>query len=787
MKFRKMYIVTLCGMMLLANAVSVFADENILTKPVIEASDNGYKCASSYNGCNHVFSDGNIYDVTGRYILAADTDSGLSDDTMLLDEPDVFVGGINTGFENCISYRASENRRTFGVDITGDDFIARSCLVLTPHNKTNSCQTENISFYSNEFFSTSAGDGTWDNGVWSAQLMNDADSDYVNMNNSNGSWSYCDKYSGHWNGFNVSGSVLQTTEDISVDTSAVRTFTAPMTGTVTINESIVKGGASDTYIRIVKEDANGNITSVWPVNRAEWPYNGYNYSYAWIDVIQPEISNIMLNAGDKLHFEMKKQYENDSMTSVTWENGITYTDYPIEELPYTDGNIRPESYKINCYLHTYDRNQDEFEFTAPRNGTAVLEAGTVTGGGSNTVVRIEKESADGSIEGVWPGDRDMWPVWGYQYLHQWTPIDRPDINIDLIKGDKIRFIVKKINDTDEGSQINWDNTLRYSDIIIYSDIASSSDSATAEGFINNGYGLVWSDEFSGNELDKSIWRQRTEHPDNDSTIILEDERVIKVSDGVLRMESIKYSDPSDPNIEYAFPRGITSGYIQSKPETYDGNGLAYRYGYLEMRARGKFTRGNALSLWGQSFNHLADHESKLSDIGMELDVFETMGHADGTAQPNLWLWGPWDNATSSQEYEPYNYYDPQTGMLRESNSNIVSSDVWHTFGFEWTPQNIVMYYDGTPYMTYDITKNFSSNPGLTDGEEGFHSPLDIIIGAAPVVDSWDDSLEVAADTSWPMYIEIDYIRLYQNDKFTHTYPDGTIVGSELWTGEGGTQ
>ena len=85
---------------------------------------------------------------------------------------------------------------------------------------------------------------------------------------------------------------------------------------------------------------------------------------------------------------------------------------------------------------------------------------------------------------------------------------------------------------------------------------------------------------------------------------------------------------------------------------------------------------------------------------------------------------------------------------------------------------MVMYVDNESYMTFDITddyENYDKTGNSSDGGmQGFHSPLEVIIGCglySPAYvnpyQPWAKDYMITDLNVLPFDLEVDYIRLYQ--------------------------
>lgn len=198
-------------------------------------------------------------------------------------------------------------------------------LVSTVTYTEYSQEGETVVYDPAENYTNTSGDGTWGE-VWSAQLYSAAESDYSNMRHTHGD-SYCSGFPGNWNGFLVSAGAMQMAAAQTED-SAVRTFTAPMDGIVTVGKCEFQetgGGAAGVRITITRK--NGNTVTVWPRPSDSGVEDGYRVFTAWGWVTQPAIRNLAVARGDKIHFEGKKKSADAKLSKFAWSSTVTYTEY----------------------------------------------------------------------------------------------------------------------------------------------------------------------------------------------------------------------------------------------------------------------------------------------------------------------------------------------------------------------------------------------------------------------------------------------------------------------------
>ena len=276
----------------------------------------------------------------------------------------------------------------------------------------------------------------------------------------------------------------------------------------------------------------------------------------------------------------------------------------------------------------------------------------------------------------------------------------------------------------------------------------------AAELLQNGYSYTWGDEFNSGTLDTAKWDN---HGGTLSSMIrTESEGLRRVKGGKLQMRIKPYNDPDNADIKYAAAYGVKTA-----------NTMAYRYGYLEMRAKMSFIPGVWHSLWLQTLQPIAqkyfNYDKLFGGCLAEVDVFEIHNTARERVTPNLHLWR-WDNAIRDSYHVQEPRYSGKRYYTYENTENL--SNEYHIYGFLWTPREMTMYIDNEPYITYDLTQSLwdKLENGLT--EAAIHAPMDVIIGiglSTPENVPWgNDSMWLDEDSFNGIDYTVDYVRLYQS-------------------------
>lgn len=220
-----------------------------------------------------------------------------------------------------------------------------------------------------------------------------------------------------------------------------------------------------------------------------------------------------------------------------------------------------------------------------------------------------------------------------------------------------------------------------------------------------GWELIWHDEFEDHALNRSKWTTENWAAEKNNELQFYTPQNIMLENGLLKIVSEKESFEG---------REYTSGALHTK------NKFSFLYGKVELRAKLPSGQGMFPAFW-----MMPNQEQTWLP---EIDILEMLGH-----QPDeIWMVVHWldnDNRlkSSSSSYKGPDY----------------SAD-YHTFGIEWSPDQITWFIDGIErYQTDDY---------IPDQEMYLY--VNTAIGG-----NWPGSPDQT--TTFPQYFEIDYIRVYQ--------------------------
>lgn len=220
----------------------------------------------------------------------------------------------------------------------------------------------------------------------------------------------------------------------------------------------------------------------------------------------------------------------------------------------------------------------------------------------------------------------------------------------------------------------------------------------------NGYKLVWQDDFNGTKLDTTKWQIRGTGP---RRIGYNDPSMVKVENGNLLL---MYDIIGDSILASAVGTGNT--YLTT-------------YGYFECRAKLQKGIGPWAAFWIQS-SQISKGEDP-GKFGTEMDIFE---YFKGLGKDTLthclhWAYGP--NQKSC-------------GQLVSHLEGL--SEGYHTFSLEWTPEKYSFFIDGLKYNEQTI--------GISHIDEYMILSMEI-----------PSQLEAIKNACAPDTFLVDYVKVYQ--------------------------
>ena len=239
--------------------------------------------------------------------------------------------------------------------------------------------------------------------------------------------------------------------------------------------------------------------------------------------------------------------------------------------------------------------------------------------------------------------------------------------------------------------------------------------------IDDGWQLVWQDEFDGDTLDSEKWNTviidmagaegPRHHNDQYAQYLMDDD--ILLEDGILRLRAQKRTvEGTEPQGRYEY----TAGWISTH------NKFGMLYGRVEIRAQYPAGSGMWPAFWMLSTD---------GEWGPEWDIAEFFGNQSRMHMGLMYT--EW----------PEVQWDSQSFI-----SDTWTED-WHTYALEWLPGEARFLVDGEVYRTI-VAEYVPAEEMYIILQNGVGTER----SAAGVPDE---------DTIFPNYLDVDYIRVYQRD------------------------
>lgn len=248
----------------------------------------------------------------------------------------------------------------------------------------------------------------------------------------------------------------------------------------------------------------------------------------------------------------------------------------------------------------------------------------------------------------------------------------------------------------------------------------------------DGYQLIWSDEFNGNELDVSRWSYHN-------------------GDGCPNLcfwgnnELQFYTDDAKNNWLYngfliitALPEQI-SGYQYSSSRIHTDNKFEFKYGRVDIRAAMPSATGTWVALWLLNKNYSIQNPGVYWPSGGEIDIMEFLG------EDQREIYGTAHFGTDFPNNHRYNAQQYRTSQHPFDKAFYVFSIIWEEDKIQWLVNDKV-YHEITPETTFAAGQPYPFN-------DDFFVLLNLSVGGNFPVDPIMEE--------FPAHLIIDYIRVFQ--------------------------
>lgn len=250
--------------------------------------------------------------------------------------------------------------------------------------------------------------------------------------------------------------------------------------------------------------------------------------------------------------------------------------------------------------------------------------------------------------------------------------------------------------------------------------------------------LVWSDEFDGDELDRSKWEKEENNyggGNNERQAYRTGSRYCFVRDGMLHIAV--HRDP------HTTVDGKTQPYSSARIRTRKRGD--WTYGRFEVRARMPDGQGIWPAVWMLPTEPVHGGWA----AGGEIDILESRGSAVGETTGAIHFGGEW----------PRNRYLSHAHTFPGRNA----AEDFHVYALEWEPDEIRWYVNGELCMTRTKDEWFSEN-APNNPRAPFDQPFHLLINVA-VDGRFFEGTAQRADLlpaeAFPQVLQVDYVRVYQ--------------------------
>lgn len=259
--------------------------------------------------------------------------------------------------------------------------------------------------------------------------------------------------------------------------------------------------------------------------------------------------------------------------------------------------------------------------------------------------------------------------------------------------------------------------------------------------LDDRFELVWSDEFTGDKLDKTKWcfpwwiTQRKGGFWHEDMVRVEGGNLIISTD--YKAEPLKnyYYDDWHDKIDF---KEYKSGYYSACIET--SNLYEQKYGYFEVRCILPKSAGMWSAFW--FMNEGVYNVDGSGEDGTEIDVFESMYCKDS-------YWGAGNAVASNLHFDGYN----EGHQYQTAGKYFVNNpyEEFNTYGLEWNENEYIFYING-------VESGRSSFGGVSKNPE--HMILSCEVSGEDGVPTTKRGNTIDKD-NMPADFIVDYVRAYQ--------------------------
>ena len=247
---------------------------------------------------------------------------------------------------------------------------------------------------------------------------------------------------------------------------------------------------------------------------------------------------------------------------------------------------------------------------------------------------------------------------------------------------------------------------------------------TRPAMLDDGYQLVFDDEFDGDTLNRKNWGYNYSwgHSHNHSGWCVPENVIVK--DGILTLKGENKQHPDSVGKQYTF-NNQKSDIMYTSGAVNTAGTFRFNYGYFEARLKMPKGKGMWPAWW------------MLKDgWPPEIDMLEILCSRPTQLRVNCHYGPAWNDERSHEQV---------------INLDFDSTDDFHVYGFEWTPKYMKYYVDGVQVGHALTTKE------ALDQCTNMYMILNLAI------DGWDGKPD--GSTVWPAEYQCDWVRVWQKNEY----------------------
>lgn len=259
--------------------------------------------------------------------------------------------------------------------------------------------------------------------------------------------------------------------------------------------------------------------------------------------------------------------------------------------------------------------------------------------------------------------------------------------------------------------------------------------------IDDGFKLVWEDDFNGHELDGHKWHIPVNCRPSEFQCYTDKPWNVYTKKGTLNLHARVHRDGVQAShcLDDCETTFYTSGRVQTKK--------AYNIKYGRVEVRAKMPDGDFL--WPTIWMLPSNNTYGAWPMSGEIDIIETTGN-DPTVFSSTIHYGN-DKFKSSGEQS----------LVNDAEVSMDLSKTFHVFRLDWNATHIDTFIDNVPLLSMPLTESLGHYSSVgAPFDQPFHLVMNVAVGGTFFGERADD-LTVGMAEFWNRpYMEVDWVRVY---------------------------